>query len=161
MLMFRISSASGSSRYFWIALCSGRAPNWLSYPLSATNALASGDSSKENPSPFSLAITPFIRISMISKISSFVRELKITTSSILFKNSGLNVRFNAFSITALLFSSECSMRVAVAKPTPSPKSFNWRTPILEVMMIMVFLKSTFLPRPSVSWPSSNTCNKIL
>ena len=27
MFMFRISSASGSSRYFWIALCSGRAPN--------------------------------------------------------------------------------------------------------------------------------------
>ena len=71
------------------------------------------------------------------------------------------VRFNAFSITALLFSSEFCIRVAVANPTPSPNSFNWRTPILEVMMIIVFLKSTFLPRPSVNCPSSNTCNRIL
>src|SRR6266851_5239466 len=31
----------------------------------------------------------------------------------------------------------------------------------EVMMMMAFLKSTVLPKPSVSWPSSNTCNRML
>ena len=36
-----------------------------------------------------------------------------------------------------------------------------RAPRLEVMMMMVFLKSTVLPRPSVNWPSSNTCSRML
>ena len=35
------------------------------------------------------------------------------------------------------------------------------THLLEVMMIMVFLKFTVRPLLSVSLPSSNTCNKIL
>ena len=39
------------------------------------------------------------------KMFSLLSELKITTSSILFKNSGEKVFFNAFSITALLFSA--------------------------------------------------------
>ena len=33
--------------------------------------------------------------------------------------------------------------------------------MFEVMMMIVFLKSTVLPRPSVSWPSSNTCKRML
>ena len=36
-----------------------------------------------------------------------------------------------------------------------------RAPRFEVMMMMVFLKSTVLPSPSVNWPSSNTCNRML
>jgi hypothetical protein len=33
--------------------------------------------------------------------------------------------------------------------------------MFEVMMMMVFLKSTVLPKPSVSWPSSKTCSRML
>jgi hypothetical protein len=33
--------------------------------------------------------------------------------------------------------------------------------MFEVMMMMVFLKSTVLPKPSVSWPSSKTCKRML
>ena len=29
------------------------------------------------------------------------------------------------------------------------------------MMMIVFLKSIWLPRPSVNWPSSNTCSRML
>ena len=36
-----------------------------------------------------------------------------------------------------------------------------RAPRFDVMMMMVFLKSTVLPRPSVNWPSSNTCSRML
>ena len=36
-----------------------------------------------------------------------------------------------------------------------------RAPRFDVMMMIVFLKSTVLPRPSVNWPSSNTCNRML
>src|SRR5690242_17940701 len=38
---------------------------------------------------------------------------------------------------------------------------RWRAPRFEVMIRMVLRKSTVLPRPSVSWPSSNTCNRML
>jgi hypothetical protein len=48
-------------------------------------------------------MTPFIRISMMLKMFSLLSELKITISSTLLRNSGLNVRFSAFSMTALLF----------------------------------------------------------
>ena len=147
--------------YFWMARCKGLAPNCTSYPLSAMNVLASAVNTKFNPKLTKRPNTFFMIISMIKNISSFVNELNTTTSSTLFKNSGENVLFNAFSITDLLFSSVCSTRVAVANPTPSPKSFNWRAPILEVMMINVFLKFTLRPRPSVKIPSSNTCSKIL
>src|SRR5216684_4310916 len=36
-----------------------------------------------------------------------------------------------------------------------------RAPMFDVMMMMVFLKFTRLPRPSVRWPSSNTCSRML
>ena len=41
--------------------------------------------------------------------------------------------------------------------------FFWmkRAPMLDVMMMIVFLKFTRLPRPSVRWPSSNTCSRML
>src|SRR5947208_3310603 len=66
-----------------------------------------------------------------------------------------------FCSTCLLNSSWFSVLDCVANPTPAPKSFNWRTPIFDVMMIIVFLKSTLRPKPSVSCPSSSTCNNIL
>ena len=36
-----------------------------------------------------------------------------------------------------------------------------RAPMLEVMIRIAFLKSMVLPRPSVRWPSSNTCSRTL
>ena len=61
---------------------------------------------------------------MILKIFSLLSELNITISSILFRNSGLNVRFNAFSITALLFSSAFAVLDEVANPTPVTEIFQ-------------------------------------
>ena len=42
-------------------------------------------------------------------------------------------------------------------------AFFWmkRAPMFDVMMMIVFLKLTRLPRPSVRWPSSNTCSRML
>lgn len=50
---------------------------------------------------------------------------------------------------------------AEVKPTPLPKSFSWRVPALEVMMMMVLRKSMSRPLPSVSLPSSSTCKSRL
>ena len=36
-----------------------------------------------------------------------------------------------------------------------------RAPMLEVMMMIAFLKSMVLPRPSVRCPSSKTCSNTL
>ena len=61
----------------------------------------------------------------------------------------------------LVLASSSSILAFDPKPTPEPNSFNCLIPILEVMIIIVFLKSTFLPRPSVNCPSSSTCNNKL
>ena len=82
--------------------------------------------------------------------------LKTITSSIRFKNSGANAFFKAFSIIPLECSSVCACLEAVPNPTPVPKSFNWRAPTFEVMMIIVFLKSILRPKLSVKCPSSKT-----
>jgi hypothetical protein len=42
-----------------------------------------------------------------------------------------------------------------------PKSFTCLAPRLEVIIITVFLKSTFLPKLSVKDPSSSTCKSML
>ena len=81
-------------------------------------------------------------------------------SSIRFKNSGEKAFFNAFWTTPLAYSLFPSI-FWEPKPIPRPKSFNWRLPILEVMITIVFLKSTFRPRLSVNCPSSNNCNRML
>ena len=49
----------------------------------------------------------------------------------------------------------------VLKPTPRPKSFSWRVPAFEVMMMTVLRKSTKRPLPSVRRPSSSTCSSRL
>jgi len=46
-------------------------------------------------------------------MSSFSKLLKTTTSSILFKNSGANAFFKAFSITLLAFELSCDFWAAV------------------------------------------------
>jgi hypothetical protein len=49
-------------------------------------------------------------------------------------------------MVALALASELDFLAEVPNPTPSPKSFKSLVPMLEVKMIMVFLKSTFLPK---------------
>ena len=82
-------------------------------------------------------------------MSSLSRELNTTTSSILFKNSGANDFLRAFSITPLALASSCAFCEAVPKPIPVPKSLSLREPMLDVIIMMVFLKSIFLPKLSV------------
>ena len=48
-----------------------------------------------------------------------------------------------------------------SKSNSCSKSANCRAPILEVMIMIVFLKSILRPRPSVICPSSNACSKRL
>ena len=83
-------------------------------------------------------------------MSSFSRALKIMMSSILFKNSGENAFLRSISMVALALASVLDFLAEVPNHTPSPKSFKSLVPMLEVKMIMVFLKSTFLPRESVT-----------
>ena len=80
-------------------------------------------------------------------------------SSMRLMNSGLNVRFTSpstISVTLLAISP-------VSDDWNPIELFFWmkRAPMLEVMMMIVFLKFTRLPRPSVRWPSSNTCSRML
>jgi ATP-dependent Clp protease ATP-binding subunit ClpA len=44
---------------------------------------------------------------------------------------------------------------------PILEELIFAVPILEVIIIIVFLKSTLCPRLSVNWPSSNICNNKL
>ena len=80
-------------------------------------------------------------------------------SSMRLMNSGLKVRFTSpITISAMLLSvSRGSLEAKPIRPFFSMK----RAPMFEVMIRMVFLKSTVLPRPSVSWPSSNTWRSTL
>ena len=74
-------------------------------------------------------------------------------------NSGLNVRFTSpstMSVTLLAISP-------VSDDWNPIELFFWmkRAPMFDVMMMIVFLKFTRFPRPSVRWPSSNTCSRML
>ena len=91
--------------------------------------------------------------------SSFWSLWKTIVSSIRFNNSGLNEFFNSSRIRFSIASWFCWTVFA-----PNPTDFSSRratAPRFDVIMITVFLKSTFLPFESVKCPSSNTCNKIL
>ena len=63
---------------------------------------------------------------------SFDNELKITTSSILFRNSGENVLFKAFSITALFDSSRFCVFDAVAKHKSDNININQIKELLDL-----------------------------
>ena len=80
-------------------------------------------------------------------------------SSTRLMNSGLKVRFTS-PITISLTPCAVSLGSPEAKPMRPFFSMK-RAPMLEVMMMIVFLKSMVLPRPSVRWPSSNTCSSTL
>ena len=93
---------------------------------------------------------------MIFLRSFFSKLLKTTISSTLFKNSGEKAFFRDFSIVLLMFLASCDFIDSVPNPTPFPKSLTCLAPKLDVIIITVFLKSTFLPKLSVNEPSSNT-----
>ena len=80
-------------------------------------------------------------------------------SSRRFRNSGLKVRFTSFLTSSSTFSAIASSFVDW-KPRPS-RFCRCRAPMFDVMMMIVFLKSTVLPSPSVNWPSSKTCSRML
>ena len=84
---------------------------------------------------------------------SFLSSLwKITISSILFMNSGFNSFFNSF-ITDFFISIYCNSSSLFENP-----NFLFSTislaPMFDVIMIIEFLKLTFLPWLSVKIPSS-------
>ena len=58
------------------------------------------------------------------------------------------------SLTLALSSSDVN-------PTPPPKSTTFLAPTLDVIIIKVFVKLTFLPKESVNLPSSNICSNML
>ena len=120
-------------------------------PFSKINCFASFDISKEISLCFKAFIVSASIKSTICNNSSLFKELNTIISSTLFKNSGLNVSFKLSSIFDLS---------TVCFPKPIELLFKFE-PAFEVIIIIVFAKLTVLPCESVSFPSSNTCNKIL
>ena len=82
------------------------------------------------------------------------------TSSMRLRNSGLKVRLTSVSTSPPTLESATDCVPAPAKPNVD-FACRCRAPMFDVMMMIVFLKSTVLPSPSVSWPSSNTCSRML
>ena len=104
-------------------------------------------------------LTSFMISCIISPICSSLSLLNMTISSILFINSGRNVVFKADSIDVVNFSLSLMLSVKDLKPILS-LGFSV-VPKLLVIMIIVLVKFTVLPLPSVRRPSSSICNKIL
>ena len=82
--------------------------------------------------------------SIISINCSSFKLSKFTISSTLFRNSGLKISFNAFSVFPLSI---------VDLPNPIELVFVF-DPAFEVIIIIVFSKLTVFPCASVSFPSS-------
>ena len=112
--------------------------------------------SSENSSVICLSANLSLRrpskIFTIDFTSSILSGLKNTISSTLFRNSGLNDA-RSCCITSSFADTEITPPIL-----PSSKLCE---PILLVMMITVFLKSTTCPCESVILPSSSTCSKML
>mmetsp|Transcript_27147 Transcript_27147/g.52913 ORF Transcript_27147/g.52913 Transcript_27147/m.52913 type:complete len:208 (-) Transcript_27147:1523-2146(-) len=85
-------------------------------------------------------------------ISFMPSDLKMMNSSRRFRNSGLKLR-RISAITRVRISGSWSGSPAM--------SMMLAEPMLEVKMMMVFLKSTVRPCPSVMRPSSSTCSRTL
>ena len=137
----------------------GLAPYSLSNPSDVIQDLAASDNSRSMPCSTSFPLRLSIIISTIWSWSSSEIGWNIKISSTLFKNSGLNDFFSASSIEILNFSLSFELSMSLKKPNGSEVLID--DPKLLVMIITVFLKSTTLPWPSVSLPSSRICNNIL
>ena len=66
---------------------------------------------------------------------------KTMTSSIRLRNSGRNCRLSSSWTVSFIFSYVTASSRAAVKPIPTPFEMS-RVPRLEVMMMIVFLKST-------------------
>ena len=104
----------------------------------------------------SIFITPRSCRLTICAMSCSLKGVNRMMSSIRFKNSGRTVCLSN-PRTSTLAASRALSRSLIA----SKRSWITLLPILEVMIIMVFLKSATRPLLSVRRPSSRTCNKIL
>ena len=94
-----------------------------------------------------------MRRRMIFPMLSFVNGLNMMISSSLFKNSGRKCPLNS-PMTA-------SSHAGLMSPLSSIPSNRCAEPRFDVIMMIVFLKSTVLPCESVIRPSSSTCNSTL
>ena len=100
----------------------------------------------------------FSCIRTICSISCSLSGANTTISSTRFRNSGRTVRFNISNTASLVSSTTFSRLTGVIFSKFSRIRLE---PMLEVMMMMVFLKFTTRPLLSVSRPSSSTCKRML
>ena len=130
----------------WTSRRSGRAPYTGSNPVSASHSLAAGltvSVAAGRRAALPAASTCRSTILVSSDVDS---ESKMITSSSRLRNSGLNAARTAV-ITASRF----------ARSSRAGSAMN-AEPRFEVRIRIVLRKSTVLPCPSVSRPSSRTCS---
>ena len=144
--------ATLSTTWRWMRRLRGRAPYTGSSPSSDRTCLAPSVSSSVMRSRDRRSRTSASWMSTIFSISSSPNGWNTTTSSIRLRNSGLKVWRRA-SLTLDWTSSG----VAFAASAPA----MYCEPTLLVMMMIVFLKLTTRPWPSVSLPSSSTWSRTL
>ena len=114
-----------------------------------------------NSKQISLAFNRALKLnnssSTIACISSCLSDRKITKSFRRLRNSGLKIRLVSSNILSLILSySESEVS---STPKPIDVSFcNISAPTFEVIIKIVFLKSTLRPKLSVKRPSSSTCS---
>ena len=137
---------------------SGRAPYVRSNPASASQSLAASVSAIVTPCSTRRASTSCSISSTMCRTCSDVSDSKTMVSSSLFRNSGRKVRRSASSTDACRRAdSPCWLPVT----NPAVRRFASEVPRLLVMMTSVLRKSTVLPCPSVSRPSSRICRSVL
>jgi len=118
-------------------------------PFSRRWSLASSVKLMVKPCVLSFSLT---RASISSKIffmSSFDRAWKKITSSMRFRNSGLNARFTSSMTVSFMDWKSRLASSSTRNPRDLPLEIN-RAPTLEVIMITVFLKFTLWPKLSVN-----------
>mmetsp|Transcript_18106 Transcript_18106/g.51527 ORF Transcript_18106/g.51527 Transcript_18106/m.51527 type:complete len:270 (+) Transcript_18106:182-991(+) len=150
----RMPFATTVSNSRWMVRLSGRAPYTGSKPTSVRKSSAASliviviRRSSRRP------CRRCVSILTISLRFSLPRLLKMTCSSMRFKNSGLKFCFIAF-VTRWRINSWSPGAL-----DPFKSKISW-LPMLLVKMQMVFLKLTLLPLLSVNRPSSSNCNMTL
>ena len=97
----------------------------------------------------------------ICLISALESGKNMIFSSILLRNSGLRFSLSRSKTSILVVSMMSALCLSPRASKSSKFSRMISEPILEVMMIMVFLKLATRPLLSVNRPSSKTWSKIL
>ena len=129
----------------------GLAPNFGSYPLSATQSSASASSSIVTLRSANCPSSSIMNLSTTRCTTSGGSDEKPITASSRFRNSGENMR--------LIASSSSPTRSSRANPMAGFAISA--APALVVMMRITLRKSTDLPLWSVSLPWSITCSSTL